>query len=70
MMNALCASVNLLAFMRFHSLSSQENVAENSSFKRSSLQGADQLNWSKVAVRASPQRAPVSIQRRMIPAAR
>ena len=40
-MNAFCASVNFDAFMRIRSSPSQENVAENSSFKRSSSQGAE-----------------------------
>ena len=39
MMNAFCASVNFDAFIRFRSSPSQESVAENSSFKRSSLRG-------------------------------
>ena len=38
-MNALCASVNLDAFIRFRSFPSQESLTENSSFKRSSFQG-------------------------------
>jgi putative transposase len=42
MMNAFCASENLLAFIRFRSSPSQESVAENSSFKRSSFRGSDQ----------------------------
>lgn len=41
-MNAFCASVNFDAFMRFRSSPSQENLAENSRFKRSSFQGAEQ----------------------------
>ncbi|PWR00897.1 hypothetical protein DKT77_20465 [Meridianimarinicoccus roseus] len=40
-MNAFCASVNFDAFMRFRSSPSQERLAENSSFKRSSFQGAE-----------------------------
>lgn len=43
MMNAFCASENLLAFIGFRSSPSQENVAENSSLKRSSFRGSDQL---------------------------
>ena len=39
MMNAFCASVNFDAFMRFRSFPSQENLAENSSFKRSGFRG-------------------------------
>jgi hypothetical protein len=42
MMNGFCASENLLAFRRFRSSPSQESVAKNSSFKRSSLWGSDQ----------------------------
>jgi transposase InsO family protein len=41
MMNAFCASEKLLAFIRFRSSPSQESVAKNSSFKRSSLRGSD-----------------------------
>jgi hypothetical protein len=41
-MKAFCASVNFDAFMRFRSSPSQENLAENASFKRSSFQGAEQ----------------------------
>ncbi|TGD45448.1 hypothetical protein EEB11_02640 [Pseudotabrizicola sediminis] len=48
-MNAFCASVKLLAFIRFLSSPSQESVAENSSFKRSSFRGSDQ-NATAVAV--------------------
>uniref|UniRef100_UPI0028A92732 hypothetical protein n=1 Tax=Paracoccus jeotgali TaxID=2065379 RepID=UPI0028A92732 len=43
-MNAFCASENFDAFMSFRSSPSREIVAENSSFKRSSLRGSDQLN--------------------------
>jgi hypothetical protein len=41
MMNAFCASEKLRAFLRFRSSPSQESVAENSSFKRSSFRGSD-----------------------------
>ncbi|WP_421917760.1 hypothetical protein [Mameliella sp.] len=41
-MNAFCDSVNFDAFMRFRSSPSQESLAENSSFKRSSYQEAEQ----------------------------
>jgi len=41
MMNAFCASVNFDAFICFRSSPSQEIVAENFSFKRSSLRGSD-----------------------------
>jgi hypothetical protein len=48
-MNAFCASVNFDAFIRFRSSPSQESLAENSSFKRSSFQGSDHnlkgLRW-------------------------
>ncbi|RWR15325.1 hypothetical protein D2T31_14020 [Sinirhodobacter populi] len=40
-MNAFCASVNLDAFIVLSSSPSQGNVAENSSFKRYSFQGAE-----------------------------
>ncbi len=40
-MKAFCASVNLDAFMRFRSSPSQGKLAENSSFIRSSFQGAE-----------------------------
>ena len=40
-MKAFCASVNFDAFMRFRSSPSQERLAENSSFKRSSFHGAE-----------------------------
>lgn len=41
--SAFCASVNSDAFMRFRSSPSQGNLAEKSSFKRSSFQGAEHL---------------------------
>ncbi len=41
-MKAFWASVNFDAFIRFRSSPSQQNLAENSSFKRSSFQGAEQ----------------------------
>lgn len=40
-MNAFCASVNLDAFKRIRPSPCKENVAENSSFNRSSSQGAE-----------------------------
>ena len=40
-MNACCASVNFDAFIVLSSSPSQEMLAENSSFKRSSSQGAE-----------------------------
>ena len=40
-MNAFCASVNFDAFMRLCSSPSQGRLAENSSFKRSRIQGAE-----------------------------
>ena len=39
------ASVNFDAFMRFRSSPSQENLAENSNFKRSSFQRAEHLDF-------------------------
>jgi hypothetical protein len=42
-MNAFCAPVNFDAFIVLSSSPSQGRVAENSSFKRSSFQGAEQL---------------------------
>lgn len=41
-MNAFCASVNFDAFIVFRSSPSREMLAENSSFKRSGFQGAQQ----------------------------
>ncbi len=41
-MNAFCAAVNLDAFVRFRASPSQENLARNSSLKRSRLQGVEQ----------------------------
>jgi putative transposase len=46
-MNALCASVNFDAFMRFRSYPSQGNLAENTSLKRSSFHGAEHLGRSR-----------------------
>src|ERR1700733_8776627 len=40
-MNAFCASENCDAFIVFRSSQPGENTAENSSFERSSFQGAD-----------------------------
>ncbi|QBR37835.1 hypothetical protein ETW23_18660 [Leisingera sp. NJS201] len=40
-MKAFCASVNFDAFMRFRSSPNQGNLAENSSFIRSSFQGTE-----------------------------
>ncbi|TJZ90636.1 hypothetical protein FA743_14680 [Paracoccus gahaiensis] len=40
--NAFCASVNLDAFIVLSSSPSQGRLTENSSFKRSSFQGAEQ----------------------------
>ncbi len=51
MMNAFCASVNFDAFIRFHSSPSQENVAENFSFKWSSLRRAEQSDPTPTTVR-------------------
>ena len=47
--NAFCASVNLDAFIRLSSSSSQGSLAVNSSFKRSSFQGADHTGASNRA---------------------
>lgn len=46
MMSAFCTSEKLLAFIRFRSSPSQESVTENSSFKRSSFRGSDQLLYA------------------------
>jgi len=57
MMNALWASVNFDAYIPLRTSSSQESVAKNSSFKRSSLRGSDQdtmrLDCSATARRLS-----------------
>ncbi|TNB91078.1 hypothetical protein FHD68_15685 [Paracoccus marcusii] len=42
--NAFCASVNLDAFIVLRSSPSQGRLTENSSFKRSSFQGAEHPN--------------------------
>jgi len=43
-MNAFCASENLLAFIVFRSSQPGDDDAENSSLKRSSFVGADQVD--------------------------
>lgn len=43
-------SVNFDAFMRFRSSPSQERLAENSNFKRSSFQQAEQLSSSSLCL--------------------
>ncbi|RED10691.1 hypothetical protein POI8812_03444 [Pontivivens insulae] len=48
-MNAFCAFVNFDAFMQFRSFPGEENLAEHSSFKRCSFQGAEQMHSLFVA---------------------
>ncbi|WP_225612459.1 hypothetical protein, partial [Paracoccus sp. PAR01] len=59
-MNAFCASVNFDAFIVFSSSPSRGRLAENSSFKRSSFQGAEQHhNWtSRSSIQGDDQRLP------------
>ena len=45
-MNAFCVSAQSDAFMQFHTFPSQRNLAENSTLKRSGIQGEEQSSRS------------------------
>lgn len=45
-MNAFCVSAKSDAFMQFHTFPGQRNLAENSTLKRSGIQGEEQSSRS------------------------